>query len=188
MAHISEEKLQAYVSGQLSVQDELAMMEHIASCDKCACYFADRVVKETVVSPPPDLRQEILEQTVYRICPMNTVKGIWERKREQRRELLAYSARVVFAMAASIVMLFTMSFSMDRTQQMPEEIIQVQQKKAFTLTRDGILQKKASQQAQERDRRKEELDEKSRNKITDSLQEASGKIGEALSDFWSWME
>lgn len=188
MAHISEEKLQAYISGQLSVQDELAMMEHIAVCDKCACHFAERMVKETVVSPPPDLRQEILEQTVYRIRPMDTVKGIRERKREQKRELLAYSARVVFAMAASIVMLFTMSFSTDRMQQMPEEIMQAQQETVSTLSRDKMLQKKASQQAEEEDKRKEESDEKSRKKITDSLQEASGKVGEALSDFWNWLE
>ena len=66
MAHISEKMLQAYVRNRLPVKEEQAIMEHIAGCDRCAHRFAVHMEKGTLVSPPPDLKQGILEKTVNR--------------------------------------------------------------------------------------------------------------------------
>lgn len=188
MAHIREEMIQEYVNGRLSAEDERMVMEHIAVCDYCATRFASEMAKGALVSPPPDLKQEILKKTVYRTKPVHTVKGVLERKRERRRELLAYSARVAFAMAASIVMLFTMSSYRGQIQQMPQEIVQTSQKTASTWAKEGLVRQKASEKAREDARKKETSGESERKKITDSLQEASGKVGETLSDFWNWLE
>lgn len=158
MTHINEETLQAYIEGILSGQEEFEVMEHIAGCDGCADRFAGMMSEEKLVSPPPDLKKEILGRTVYRKNPVQAIQRMQERKREKRREFLAYSARVVFATAASVLIVFTMSVSTSSKQrEMPVEIVQMRQ--------------------QEKPRAEK------KNLISDSLHKASGKMGDALQGF-----
>lgn len=65
MAHLTEEILQAFVAGNLNAQTEAEVMEHIAHCDSCAEHFADLLAEENLITPPPDLKKEVLEQTLY---------------------------------------------------------------------------------------------------------------------------
>lgn len=181
MAHISEKMLQAYISRRLPLREEQAIMEHIAMCDSCAHRFAVLMEKRTLM-PPPDLKQEILEKIVNRKSSVSVLKELPERKQRQRRELLAYSMRVVFAMAASIMILFTLP-AQDNSERMPEEIIQAQGKNVFTFTKDGIVKKKASEKASEEAEGKKEANGEEKRKLTDSLQEATGVFGDALSGF-----
>ncbi|MCI8379299.1 MAG: hypothetical protein HFH72_12405 [Lachnospiraceae bacterium] len=158
MAHINEKMLQAYSEGILSRQEGLQVMEHIAGCDSCAARFAGMMSKEKLVSPPPDLKREILVKTVCRKSPAQAVRRMQERKRERQREFLAYSARVVFAMAASVLIVFTMSVSTGSKQrEMPVEIVQMRQQ--------------------------EKPEAERKNLISGSLQKASGKMGDALQGF-----
>lgn len=83
-----------------------------------------------------------------------------ERKRERQREFLTYSARVVFAMAASVLIVFTMSANIDsRQREMPVEMVQMRQ------------QEKPKSKAGKK------------NFISGSLQKASGRMGDALQGF-----
>lgn len=159
MAHITDEVLQAYVDRMLPMQMELEIMEHIAKCDNCANRFARLQMGEPLVSPPPGLREDILQKTVYRRKAVWTVRDIQERRREKQRELLVYCVRIVFATAVSVLMLFTMPSGMGRRQRsMPSETMQAQSQKAESRA-------------------------VKRNAVSASLQKASGKVGDALNDF-----
>ncbi len=158
MAHINDKRLQAYIAGKISTQDEFNIMEHIAGCDICAARFANMMPEERLVSPPPDLKKEILSRTVYQSNPVQAIQRMQERKRERQREFLAYSARVVFAMAASMLIVFTLSAgSSSKQREIPAEIVQIQQQ--------------------------EKAEAEKKNLISGSLQKASGKMGDALQDF-----
>ncbi|RKI40632.1 hypothetical protein D7V86_05265 [bacterium D16-51] len=183
MAHIEEELLQAYVRNRLPAGQEQAVMRHIAVCDSCARRFAALMEKGMLVAPPPDLKKEILEKTVNQKSPVSGQEGFWRKRSGQRKELLAYSARVVFAMAASIMILFTMSFQ-GNTERMPEEIMQAQKKTVFVFTKDGISKKAVSEKVFEESEKNKESGQENGKKFTDSLREVSGGIQEALSDFW----
>ena len=157
MGHITNEMLQAYVDGMLPVQMELEVMEHIAGCDNCASRFASLQMRENMVSPPPGLREDILQKTVYRSKAVWSVREIQERRREKQRELLVYCAKVAFAMAVSVLMLFTMPSGMRNTQRnMPMETMQIQ---------------------------KEGTGAKRKNIVSTSLQKVSGQVGDALNEF-----
>ena len=96
--------------------------------------------------------------TVCRKSPAQAVRRMQERKRERQREFLAYSARVVFAMAASVLIVFTISVSTGSKQrEMPVEIVQMRQQ--------------------------EKPEAERKNLISGSLQKASGKMGDALQGF-----
>lgn len=155
MAHISEETLQAYVGNRLPVPQEREVMEHIARCDSCAARFAGMMTDDKMVSPPPDLKKDILNQTVYRRNPVQVMRGLQERKRERQREFLAYSARVVFAMTASVLIVVTMSAEIGSWQREPSvKLVQMQKQEAPKPER--------------------------KNQLSASLQKASGKMGDAL--------
>lgn len=157
MAHITEEMLQAYAEGCLPAQKEMEVMEHIAVCDQCAEAFATLMTEEKQVSPPPDLKREILRKTVFHKNPVQTVQTIQERKREKQREFFNYSMKVIFATAASVFMVITMSsgFEGRQKQEMPDEIVQVEQN----------------------------VSEGEKKSVSKSLQEASGKVGDAVTGF-----
>lgn len=161
MAHISKEMWKAYEERTLSRQEELDMMEHIAQCDDCAGQFAKLITEEKLVSPPPDLKKDILVQTVYRRNPVQTIKEIQERKGEMQREFLAYTARVVFAMAASVFIVITMSFgAANKQKEIPAELIQIQQ----------------------------QVPKSEKKLISNSLQKASGRMGDVLEGFLAFFD
>ena len=80
------------------------------------------------------------------------------------------------------MILFTLP-AQDNSERMPEEIIQAQGKNVFTFTKDGIVKKKASEKASEEAEGKKEANGEEKRKLTDSLQEATGVFGDALSGF-----
>lgn len=164
MMHISEDILRAYFAGALSVQEELEIMEHIAVCDSCAKRFADGITQEITVAAPPDLKSGILEQTVYRKSPVRTIQELQERKRAKQKELMGYAVKVGVAMAASILMVISMSSNSVTGQK---------------LAGEEIRQNPVSEERQQ----ERGVPEK-RNWISDSLQRVSGKAGDALSGFW----
>lgn len=163
MTHISEEILREYLAGTVPLQKEIEIMEHIAVCDRCAKCFADMMTDEMQVTPPPDLKSGILEQTVYRKNTLGTLQELQAKKQKKRKEFFAYTFKVGIAMAASILMVINMSANVD-----------MQQNQRVAENRQTVAQ---SMQKQELDKRGK------RNKISGSLQKASGKMGDALNGF-----
>ena len=168
MKHISDEVLLAYIAGRLSGQEEIEIMEHIAMCDNCAERFAGMLTEENMISPPPDLKSEILEQTVYRKSPVRTIQEIQERKRAKQRELLGYAVKVGVAMAASILMVISISTD--------------------SVTRQKHTQEAIGQELVIGEGQEEQGGRKNRNRISGSLQEVSNKMGDALTGFFDIFE
>lgn len=163
MKHISDEVLQAYVAETLSMQKEIEVMEHIAVCDSCAEHFASMMAEKNMVSPPPDLKSGILEQTVYRKSTVRTIQELQEKKREKQKEFLGYAVKVSVAMVASILMIISMSSNTGMRQN--QELVQEQGIVTGIISMNG-------QKAPEK-----------RNRISGSLQKASGIMGDALTGF-----
>lgn len=163
MTHMNDEVLQAYLAGELSIQKEIEIMEHIAVCDSCAKRFADGMTEKNMVTPPPDLKSGILEQTVYRKSTVRTIQELQERKRAKQKELMGYAVKVGLAMAASILMVISISSNGSIRQ----SEWGIKQQETVVETPKGPLQKEA----------------RKRNRISGSLQKASGKMGDALTGF-----
>lgn len=163
MTHISDEMLRAYISGMLPMQKEIEIMEHIAGCDRCAKCFADMMTDENMVTPPPDLKSGILEQTVYRKSTAGTVQKLQAKKQKRRKEFFAYAFKVGIAMAASILMVINMSPNAD-----------MQQNQRISEEQKSVLEMMQRPEADKRGKR---------NQISGSLQKASGKMGDALNGF-----
>jgi len=156
MAHLTEEILQAFVAGNLSEQTETEVMEHIAHCDSCAENFADLLAEENLITPPPDLKKEVLEQTLYRKSPVQAIQKVSEKAREKQRGFWLYSAKVAFAMAASLLMIVGMSADFPKRAE------------PAAIEESAYVEKRGSYQR--------------KNQVTGSLQKVSGKMGDALSD------
>lgn len=157
MAHVTKEILQAFVAGNLNAQAEAEVMEHIAQCNSCAEHFADLLAEENLITPPPDLRKEILGQTLYRKSPAQTIRQISEKAQEKQRRFWIYSAKVAFAMAASLLMIVSISADFPR-RAAPVAI----EESAYAGKKDSYQE---------------------RNPVSGSLQKVSRKMGDALSDF-----
>jgi len=156
MAHIEEQRLRAYVASRLSPCEEREIMAHIAGCDRCASRFASLLLESNAVSPPPDLQEEILQGTVRGSLSGHflAVKAFFGRGEQRQREFFAYTARVVFAMALSLLMLVTMSGSLGKEQARP-----------------------MAEFATEYQR------EPGKGSVAELLQKASGKLGDVLEGF-----
>jgi len=173
--HISEEVMAQFVKGGLSGKEERRIMEHVAQCSFCAGRLAGCMEKTELLMPPPGLKQEILQNTVYRKETFAVADKIWKRGMGNWGELFCYSAKVAFAVCVSITMLFTLSIekgSMRDLGGLPEEAMQMQQKVGDGV---GILE------------RGNQFMQEDSGAITDSLQNISQKAGETLSAFWGWV-
>ncbi len=173
--HISEEVMGQFVKGGLSGKEERRIMEHVAQCGFCAGRLAGCMEKTELLMPPPGLKQEILQNTVYRKETFAAADKIWKGKMGNWGELFCYSVKVAFAVCVSITMLFTLSIEkggMREIDRMPEEIMQVQQEvgngRGILGKDNGFMQGDSEG-------------------ITDSLQDISQKAGETLSAFWKWV-
>ena len=163
------------------------MMQHIAKCDKCAADFAAQMMQQELLSPPPDLKKDILRQTIGK-QKMSEKKWDVERKK-WNGAFWAYSAKVAFAMAASIVMLFMLPDYSVQSRQAPfssEGAVSREQKIFADSTkesREKIAQaKKESEQKKEAHKR-----EQKEENIGDSLQKMTGRAGDALFGTLHWI-
>lgn len=100
MKHITDQEILAYYSHTLRSDEELALLNHTAQCSYCAGRLASSFPEEELITPPPDLQQQIL-QSAHRMVSA---------KRNQKRELFFYSARVIVAMGMTLVLLISSNF------------------------------------------------------------------------------
>lgn len=187
MIHMDQKILQRYMMGTLSAAQEEEMMQHIAQCDKCAAEFATQMMQQELLSPPPDLKKDILRQTVGKQNVMGKKQVAEQTKRNGG--FWAYSAKVAFAMAASIVMLFTLSdYSVQSRQAQfaSEGAVSREQKIFADSTKES--RKKIAQAKKESEQKKEahKREQKEEN-IGDSLQKMTGRAGDALFGTLHWI-
>ena len=187
MIHMDQKILQRYMIGTLSAAQEEELMQHIAKCDKCAEDFAAQMMQKKLLSPPPELRNDILRQTVGRQS-VTRKKWITERKK-WNGAFWAYSAKVAFAMAAAIVMLFMLPDYSVQSRQAPfssEGAVSREQKIFVENTKERRINKV---QAKKKAIEKKEMHkrEQEEGNIGDSLQEMTGRAGDALFGILQWV-
>lgn len=187
MTHMNQEILQRYMMGMLSAEQEEEMMQHIAQCDKCAADFAAQMMQQKLLSPPPDLKKNILRQTIGKQS-VTEKKQVIERKK-RNGGFWAYSAKVAFAMAASIVMLFTLSdYSVQSRQaQFASEGAVSREQKIFVDSAKERQQKIAQAKKESKKKKETHKREQEEGDIGGSLQEMTGRAGDALFGVLQWI-
>lgn len=99
--HMTEEQLDAWMSGTLSKAEEQRLFAHIGACDFCAEVLAGHL-EQGLLDPPAYLQEEILEKS--QSIETRTARTIWQTSRQMR--LVLYSLKVGFALAVSLYALF----------------------------------------------------------------------------------
>lgn len=124
--HITKEQLDYYMLDKMSQTEQMAFFKHISECEFCAEKFADAMQEKELVFTPPDLKDNILEQTVYK---KNTISVklpqeiVMARVRNKQKELWLYTAKVAFAVCVSITIIM-----------MPTDILPNNSSNSYTKT------------------------------------------------------
>ena len=100
MKHITDQEILAYYSRTLRREEELALLNHTAQCSYCAGRLASSFPEEELITPPPDLQQQILQSAQRMVSS----------RKKQNRELYSYSTRVVLAMGMTLLLLVSSNF------------------------------------------------------------------------------
>ena len=112
---------------QPSSPEQLAMLEHISACDACAEALALRTPELPCAAPPPGLVGLTLAKS---------------REPRRRESLRSYSLRVLAAMAAALILLFSGAFKF--LSGLPEEYPKIRQSiqtsvtSIFDFTKEGF--------------------------------------------------
>lgn len=122
--HLSEEQLEAFMSGKVSAEEKGQMYTHIKTCDYCAELLA-ACLEEDLLSPPAYLQEEILEKS--RSIEIQTVRTIRQTSRQTR--LFFYSLKVGFALAVSLLLLFV--FPQTESASVRQEMYFLEEKQNF---------------------------------------------------------
>jgi len=88
---LSREQIEALLNGAASLEE----MEHTATCDACAEALALHTMRLPIAQPPAGLHAQALSQA---------------RDASRRESLRGYSLRVLAAMAAALILLFSGAF------------------------------------------------------------------------------
>lgn len=106
--HITKEQLDYYMSDKMSQAEQMFFFKHISECEFCAEKFADAMQEKELVFTPPDLKDNILEQTVYK---KNTISVklpqeiVMARARKRQKEFWLYTVKVAFAVCVAVIMI-----------------------------------------------------------------------------------
>ncbi len=105
--HINKEQLNHYIANSMSQTEQMTFFKHISECEFCAEKLADAMLQkeQELVFTPPDLKNNILEQTVYMVkLPQEAMIASIRKK---QKEFWMYTAKVVFAacVAVTIIMM-----------------------------------------------------------------------------------
>lgn len=90
--HISSDEMNRLINGGLSFEEQERILEHIGECSECAQQFAE-YMEESIKEPS----RGFSENVEYKL-------------NEAKRELFFYSLRVAAAVAASLAIVFSVSF------------------------------------------------------------------------------
>jgi len=93
------------LAGGLPHAERETLLEHTLSCDDCAALLWQANGALPAVAPPPGMEQRVLERA---------------HARPKQESLRSYTLRVVAAMAAALILLFSGAFY--RLANLPEEL------------------------------------------------------------------
>ena len=108
MNHLSSEQLNLLLLGSLSEDDTLEAAEHLADCPECASALAELCEADPCESPP------CLEEDII-------IRLSEEKRLSWAREYHSYCFRVAAAVCASLVLIFSGGFSLNRPEKPPGE-------------------------------------------------------------------
>jgi len=117
--HITKEQWTKFSQRQLSEIEEEKFYQHIGTCTYCAEEFTKIIEQDFFLEPPVYLEEEILERTKK----ADVQAAVAVKKTSKKVQLLFYSLKVGFAVAASIFLL-TMTTQIDQINmqvQMPKK-------------------------------------------------------------------
>lgn len=115
--HINNEQLNKYIIGRMPAEEQIKLMEHISECEFCAGRFAAAMQKRELIKTPPDLKNSILEQTVYKKqiqlkTDVLSSESIIGRRRKRKKEFWLYTANVTLAMCIAVMMIMTSDYTL----------------------------------------------------------------------------
>jgi len=117
--------LHSLLSGALPSQESEALLEHALACDGCAALLWQANEAMPAVAPPLGMEQRILERA---------------RKAPRPESLRSYSLRVLAAMAAALILLFSGAFRKLAQLDVPKlsQDIQTQITEIFDYAKEGL--------------------------------------------------
>lgn len=148
--HITKEMFQNWQRGKMSSQEEEEFLSHTGICTFCAEQFGNWM-ENALLEPPAYLKEEIIKRTKQ--IDVQTVVKV--RRTTKRMQLMVYSVKVGFAVAASIFLL-TITTNFQNTKSVK---LQGQQKQTESVERG--------------------------ESITDKLNQGSSLVNDALNDMTS---
>ena len=125
MNHFTQPQLHGLLSGALPAREREALLEHALACGECAALLwqANEALPE--IAPPPGMDRRILERA---------------RKAPRPETLRAYSLRVLAAMAAALILLFSGAFQKLAQLDLPKlsQSIQTQITEFIDYAKEGL--------------------------------------------------
>jgi len=127
MMHITEKQLSDYMSGNMAYGEQAGFLEHISVCMSCAGRLADTMQGKGLYPVPPDLKNNILRQTVYK-----KTKAVYKKEqtiykkefrkipyknwhikiRRKQEEFWMYTAEIIFAASVAVAVILAPSGSL----------------------------------------------------------------------------
>lgn len=108
MSHVEKEVLEKLYRGDLPLDEQLEVLEHISSCEYCAAAFAEVAEKMTLMKAPANLKSSIMHQAGALPVQLQTRKYALSKN----MQLMLYSMKIGAAVLCSIIMLFTVDANM----------------------------------------------------------------------------
>ena len=127
MSHLTQTQLHSLLSGASPSQESEALLEHALSCEDCAMLLWQANEALPAIAPPPGMEARTLERA---------------HEKPRQESLRSYALRVVAAMAAALILLFSGAFR--KLAQLPEDLPKLSQsiRTQFTefidLTKEGL--------------------------------------------------
>ena len=125
MSHLTQTQLHSLLSGALPDAEREALLEHALACDGCAALLWEANTALPEIAPPLGMEQRILENA---------------RKAPRSESLRSYSLRVLAAMAAALVLLFSGLFQRLAQLDVPKlsQEIQAQFTEMIDYAKEGL--------------------------------------------------
>lgn len=125
MAHIEKDVLRKLYEGQLPIDKQIDVLEHISSCEYCAAMFAEVAEEMTLESAPANLKSSILHQAnTFPMQNQAAVLPIQLRTKphmlSKQLQLLLYSMKIGVAAACAILMIFATNIGTMNLKYTPE--------------------------------------------------------------------
>jgi len=108
MKCLTHEQLDMLLCGMASVQEQMDWLEHTSECDACAEALALRTAQMPSVKAPRGMRSQVLAKT----------------QAKQQESMMHYTLRVVAAMAAALILVFSGAFAF--LEELPETLPEIQ--------------------------------------------------------------